>query len=138
MGVQVEQLLLGPMRPKQLALLMTARAQAPELAGEGDQELMAAIGTAHPGDAVVDDAPVEVAVECRLHTAAQVAVGRLEALFAGEKEALGVVGQGPVEDRPLGMARAIDLDTRWRLRPSPPRRGKTASRAVGGEPRQSR
>jgi hypothetical protein len=35
----VEQLLLGPLRPQKLAFLVAARAQAPELAGEGDEKL---------------------------------------------------------------------------------------------------
>ena len=37
---------------------------------------MAAVRTAHPCDLVVEDPAVEVAVDRRLHAAAQVAVGR--------------------------------------------------------------
>ena len=58
-GDVLEQLLLGPVRPQKLALLVAARAQAPELAGEGDQKLVPAVRAAHPGDALVEDAAVE-------------------------------------------------------------------------------
>lgn len=112
MGDVFEQLLLGPLGPEQLTLLMAAWAQAPELAGEGDQELMAAVRAAHPGDTVVENPAVEVAVDRRLHAAAQVAVSCLEAFLVDEQEALEVVGQGPIEHRALGMARAMDPGTR--------------------------
>ena len=75
MGDVLEQLLLGPVRPQKLALLMAARAQAPELAGEGDQKLVAAVRAAHPGDALVEDAAIEVTVDRRLDVATQIAVG---------------------------------------------------------------
>jgi hypothetical protein len=87
------------------------RAKAPELAGEGDEELVSAIRAAHAGDAVVEDAAVEITVNGRLHAAAQVAVTRLKALLVDEQEALEVMREGPVEDRALGMARSIDLGT---------------------------
>ena len=73
---------------------------------------MAAIRAADAGEAMVEDAAVEVAVDSRLHAAAQVAVGCLETLFVDEDKALEVAGKGPVEDRALGMARAIKLGTR--------------------------
>ena len=72
---------------------------------------MSAIRAAHAGDAVVDDAAVEITVNGRPHAAAQVAVTRLKALLVDEQEALEVMREGPVEDRALGMARSIDLGT---------------------------
>jgi len=66
---------------------------------------------AHAGDAVVEDAAVEITVNGRLHAAAQVAVTRLKALLVDEQEALEVMREGPVEDRALGMARSIDPGT---------------------------
>jgi len=86
----LEQLLLGPIGPHQLALLVAARAQAPELAGEGDQELVAALRAAHPGDPQVEDAAVEIAVDRRLDAAAQVAVGGEKALLVATHEVLEV------------------------------------------------
>ena len=82
------------------------RAQAPELAGEGDEELVPAIRAAHPGDALVEDAAVEIAVDRRLHTGAQVSMSALKSLLVEDQETLEVVGERPVEDRALGMALA--------------------------------
>ncbi len=118
-GNVFEQLLLGPVRPQKLALLVAARAQAPELAGEGDQELMPAVRAAHPGDALVEDAAVEVAVDRRLDAASQVAVGVPETLLIHLDEVLEVQGEGPVEDRALGMARSIGRGHSMRRRPTP-------------------
>jgi len=76
-----EQLPLGPVRPEKLALLVAAGTQAPELAREGDEELVPAIRAAHPSNALVEDAAIEVAVDCRLDAATQIAVGVKEALL---------------------------------------------------------
>ena len=89
---------------------MTAWAQGPQLAGEGHQKLVLAIGAADAGDTLVEDAAVEVAMDCGLHTAAQVTVGGLKALLVGQEEALEVVGQSPVEDRALGSPGAVDAN----------------------------
>ena len=78
-----EQLLLGPLRPQKLALLVAARAQAPELAGEGDQELVPTVRTTHPGDALIEDAAIEIAVNRRLDAATQIAVSVCAARIAG-------------------------------------------------------
>ena len=88
------------------------RAQAPELAGEGDQKLVAAVRAAHPGDALVEDAAIEVTVDRRLDVATQIAVGVEETLLIHLDEVLEMVGQSAVEDRVLGTARAIDARTR--------------------------
>ncbi len=108
----LEQFLLGPVRPQKLALLVAAWAQAPELAREGDQELMPAVRAAHPGNTLVEDAAVEVAVYRRLDAAAQIAAGVEEALFIHLDEVLEVMGQSAVEDRALGTTWAIDLRAR--------------------------
>ena len=102
----------APVRSEKLALLMAAGAEASELAGEGDQELMATLRAAHPGDAVAENAAVEVAVDHWLNAAPKVAVGALKSLLVDQKEALEAVGESPIEDRALGMARAIDSGTR--------------------------
>ncbi len=47
---------------------------------------MPAVRAAHPGDALVEDAAVEVAVDGCLDAAAEVAVGGLEALLVEEEE----------------------------------------------------
>jgi len=68
-----------------------------------------------------------VALDRRLHAVAQVTMARLEALFVDEKEALEVVGQGPVEHRALGTARVVDPGTRRdcnRLHPEEGRRNR--------------
>ena len=49
---------------------------------------MPAIRAAHAGDALVEDAAIEIAVDRRLHAAAQVAVILLEALLVDEQEAI--------------------------------------------------
>ena len=87
-----EQFPLGPIHPQKLALLVAAGAQAPELAGEGDEELVPAIRAAHPGDALVEEAAIEVAVDCRLDAATQITVGVKEALLIDTEEVLEVVG----------------------------------------------
>ncbi len=75
---------------------------------------MPTIRAAHPCDALIEDTAIEVAVDCRLDAATQIAVGVKEALLIDTEEVLEVVGEGPVEDRALGMAWAIDLSTRSR------------------------
>jgi hypothetical protein len=55
----LELLLLSPLRPQKLALLVTARAQASQLAGDYDEKLVPAIRAAHLGDALVEDAAIE-------------------------------------------------------------------------------
>ncbi|MGB5888398.1 MAG: hypothetical protein WBH75_00345 [Thermoanaerobaculia bacterium] len=69
-GDVFEQLLLGPGRPQQLPLLMTAWTKAAQLAGEGDQKLVPAVGTADAGQTLVEDPAVEIAIDGGLHTAA--------------------------------------------------------------------
>ena len=78
------------------------------------RKLVPAIRAAHPGDALVEDAAIEGAVDCRLDAATQIAVGGKEALLIDTEKVLEVMGEGPVEDRALGMAPAIDLSTRSR------------------------
>jgi len=117
------------------------RAQAPELAGEGDQKLVAAVRAAHPGDALVEDAAIEVTVDRRLDVATQIAVGVEETLLIHLDEVLEMVGQSAVEDRVLGTARAIDARTRScgnRLHPEGRRRdrwrracGRTTTTGLG-------
>ena len=92
MGDVFEQLLLGPSRPQQLTLLVAARAEPPELAGEGDQKLVSALRAAHPGDTLVEDAAIEVAMDCRFDAAAQIAVGVAEAFLVHLDEVLEMVG----------------------------------------------
>jgi hypothetical protein len=87
---------------------VAARAQTPELAGEGDQELVPAVRAADPGDALVEDAAIEVAVDCRLDAGSQVAVTSLEPRLICAQEPLEVVSECPVEEGVLGMARAVD------------------------------
>jgi hypothetical protein len=48
----------------------SVRGKAPELSGESDEELVPAIREAHTGDAVVEDAAVEITVNGRLCAAA--------------------------------------------------------------------
>ena len=81
---------------------MAAGAEAPELSGEAGQELVAALRAARPGDTVVDDAAVEVAVDRLLNAAPKVAVSPLESLLVDEEEALEVVGERPVEQPTRG------------------------------------
>jgi hypothetical protein len=64
-GNVFEQLLLGPPRPQKLAFLVAARAQAPKLAGEGEEKLGPALVAAHPGHALVEDTAIEIAVNRR-------------------------------------------------------------------------
>jgi hypothetical protein len=66
----LEQLFLRPGRPQQVSLLMTAWAQGPQLAGEGHQKLVPAVGAADSRHTVVEDAAVEEAPDRGLHTAA--------------------------------------------------------------------
>jgi hypothetical protein len=73
---------------------------------------MPAVRAAHPGDALVEDAAVEVAVDRRLDAAAKVAVRVAETLLIHLDEVLVVQGQGPVKDRALGMTCAIGARAR--------------------------
>ncbi len=73
---------------------------------------MAAIRAAYPGDAVVEDAAVEVAMDRRFDAAAQVAMGVEEPLLIHPDEVLEMMGQSAVEDRALGTTWAIDLRAR--------------------------
>jgi hypothetical protein len=73
---------------------------------------MPAARAAHPGDALVEDAAVEVAVDRRLDTASQVAVGVTETLLIHLDDVLEVQGEGPVKDCVLGVVWAIDAGTR--------------------------
>jgi hypothetical protein len=107
-GEVLEQLVLSPLRPQQLALLMTARAQPPELAGERDEKLVPALRAAHPGDALVEDAAIEIAVDCRLDAGSQVSVTSLKSRLICTQESLEVVGECPVEEGALGMVRTVD------------------------------
>jgi hypothetical protein len=68
-GDILEQLTLGPVDPQKLPLLMAARAQTPKLAREGDEKLVTTVRAAHPGDTLVEDAAVEIAVDRRLDAA---------------------------------------------------------------------
>ena len=87
---------------------MAAWTKAPQLAGEGHQKLMPAIGAADAGDTLVEDAAVEVAMDREFHTAAQITMGGLEALLVDQEEALEVVGESAVEDGALGSPGAVD------------------------------
>ena len=73
---------------------------SPELAGEGDQELVPAIQAALPCDALVEDAVIEIAVNSRLDAATQTAVRVADTLRIYIDEALGG-GGNPVENRAL-------------------------------------
>jgi len=90
-GNILEQLLVGPVRPQELALLVAAWTQTPKLAREGDEELMPAVQASHSGDAVVEHAAIEIAVDGWLDAAAQVAVLFLEVLLVDEQEAFEVL-----------------------------------------------
>jgi len=100
----LEQFLLSPVRPQKLALLVAARAQSPELAREGYEELVPAVGAAHTGDSVVNDAAIEIAVDRWPDAAAQVAMLLLKLLLVDEQEAFEVLRKSPVENRAFGMA----------------------------------
>ena len=76
---------------------MAAWTKAPQLAGEGHQKLVPAIGAADAGDTLVEDAAVEVAMDREFHTAAQITMGGLEALLVDQEEALEVVGESAVD-----------------------------------------
>jgi hypothetical protein len=108
MGNLFEQLLSRPLGPLQLALLVAGWAETPELAGEGDQEVVATRRAVGPCHAVGDDAAVEVAIDRGLDTPPKVAMGALEALLINLEEALEVLRQGAVEHRPLRPAAAIE------------------------------
>ena len=75
---------------------------------------MPAIRAAHPGDTLVQDAAIEIAVNGRLDATTQIAVGGKETVLVGAQEVLEVMGESPVEDRALGTAWSIDLGTRPR------------------------
>ena len=94
MGNLLEQLLGRPLRPLQLALLMAGGAQTAQLAGEGDQEIVATRLAVGPRHAVGKDAAVEVAIDRCPDTPPQVVMGALEALLVNLEEALEMVGQG--------------------------------------------
>ena len=102
-GNILEQLLVGPVRPQKLALLVAAWAQAPKLAGEGDEEIVPAVGAAHTGDSLVENAAIEIAVDRWLDAAAQVAVLFLEVLLVDEQEAFEVLRRSSIENRAFGM-----------------------------------
>ncbi|MGB5392087.1 MAG: hypothetical protein WBP10_18075 [Thermoanaerobaculia bacterium] len=104
MGNILEQLLVGPVRPQELALLVAAWTQTPKLARESDEELMPAVRASHSGDAVVEHAAIEIAVDRWLDAAAQVAVLFLEVLLVDEQEAFEVLRESSIENRAFGMA----------------------------------
>ena len=79
-------------------------AQTPELAREGDEELMPAVRASHSGDAVVEHAAIEIAVDRWLDAAAQVAVLFLEVLLVDEQEAFEVLRESSIENRAFGLA----------------------------------
>ena len=76
------------------------------------QSSEAAVRAAYPGDALVEGAAVEVAMDRRLDVATQVAVSVAEALFVDVEETLEMVSEGPVQDGALGVASAIDTRAR--------------------------
>ena len=65
---------------------------------------MPAVRAAHSGDAVVEDAAIEIAVDRWLDAAAQVAVLFLEVLLVDEQEAFEVLRESSIENRAFGMA----------------------------------
>ena len=105
--------LAGPRDPEQLALLVAGRAEAAQLAGEGDQDVVPALGAVRSRRAVGEDAAIEVAVDRGRDRAAQVAVRGLEALLLDAEKALELVGKRPVWQRALRPARAVEPGA-WR------------------------
>ncbi|HEX9641661.1 MAG TPA: hypothetical protein VGB13_10145 [Candidatus Krumholzibacteria bacterium] len=83
--------LAGPLDPEQLALLVAGRAEAAQLAGEGNQDVVPALDAVGPRRAVGEDAAVEEAVDRGRDRPAQNAVRRLEALLVHSEEALELV-----------------------------------------------
>ena len=65
---------------------------------------MPAVRASHSGDAVVNDAAIEIAVDRWPYAAQQVAVLFLEVLLADEQEAFEVLRKSPVENRAFGIA----------------------------------
>lgn len=72
---------------------------------------MPAIRTAHPADALVEDAAVKYAVDGGLDAARQIAMRSLKALFIEKEEALDVMGERAAEDRAFRTVWATDLGT---------------------------
>ena len=101
-GNILEELFGSPLGPQDLTLGVAGRADAAELAGESDEEIVATLRTAGTGKAVGEDAAVQVAVDSLLGALAQRPVGRGEALVLHLHEALEVLGQHAVQHRAVG------------------------------------
>ena len=110
--------------------LLAAWAQAPQLAGEGHQELVAALRAPGPGDTLDEDTAVEAAVDRRLNAALEVAAGPLKSLLIDQEKALKGVGQSPVEDRSLGSPGGNRRECGRRRNSSPLQPGETESTAL--------
>ena len=115
-GDVLEHISLGPVRPQELALLLAAWTQTPKLAREIDEELMPAVRASHSGNAVVEHAAIEIAVDRWLDAAAQVAMLPLKLLLVDEQEAFELLRESSIENRAFGMARSIDSGSCRRFR----------------------
>ena len=83
---------------------VSGRAHSPKLAREGDEEIVPAVRTSHPSDAVLEDAAIEIAVDGWLDAAAQDAMLLLKLLLVDEQEAFEVLRESSIENRAFGMA----------------------------------
>ena len=72
------------------------RAQTPELAREGDEELVSTVWAAHTGDSVVEHAAIEIAVDRGQDAAAQEAMLLLKLPLVDEQEAFEVKFYGRI------------------------------------------
>lgn len=69
---------------------------------------MATVFALEAGEAPFEKATIQIAVDGRLDTAAQVAVRRLEAFFVHLQELAEMMGQSAVQDALLGPSAPID------------------------------
>jgi len=78
------------------------------VAGEHQEVLRSAVGTTDAGEPAARVAAVQVALDDLLDNRPEEPVLFLETTLILRQEAIEVMKQHPVEDRPLRMSRAID------------------------------
>lgn len=86
-------------------------ADAPALAGEGDQEVVAAAGAASAGEAVGQDAAAEIGPEPGLDETGHAQAQRI-GLFGAAEVGLQMITDEPVEDGALRPAPPVDTRSR--------------------------
>ena len=87
---------------------MTRGAESPGPAGEHDQPLLPAFGTADPGESAFRVAAIKIALDHLLDDRPEKTVRPLEPALILRQEPVEMMEKHPVEDGPLRMSRAID------------------------------